>query len=195
MKIIFLFPQVLQVFLHFLLFLALRSVCSVPLVPSMSYADKPLSTPANAENASLVLAAHGLNCKKELHPKHWIDPANELAVRALHATAWEEGVTGFEYITQHDNKGLVFHGYFLDRASYPVCCRTPAHVLRTYPRGNALVSLLHEQRFPGVEAFAVACQNALGEDIESVPLFFHTFKVMRTPAELSAMISRGKPEE
>ena len=150
----------------------------------------PLSTPANAENASLVLSAHGLQRKKELHPKHFIDPANELAVRALHATAWEKNVTGFEFVTNHDNKGLIFHGSFIDRASYPVCCTTPAHVLRTYPRGKALVSLLHNQRFPGVEAFAVACQNALGEDIESVPLHFHTFKVMRTPGELCAMISR-----
>ena len=169
----------------------------------------PLSTPANTTYASLVLSAHGLKHtpapanaaspsphthtlkrKKELHPKHFIDPANELAVRALHATAWEAGVTGFEYITKHDNKGLIFHGWFIDRASYPVCCTTPAHVLRTYPRGKALVSLLHNQRFPGVEAFALACQNALGEDIESVPLLFHTFKVMRTPGELCAMISR-----
>ena len=154
----------------------------------------PLSTPANAENASLVLSAHGLKRKKELHPKHFIDPANELAVRALHATAWEEGVTGFEYVTKHDNKGLVFHGSFIDRASYHVYCMTPAHVLRTYPRGKALVSLLHDQRFPGVEAFSLACQNALGEDIESVPLFFHTFKIMRTPGGLCAMISRKMPE-
>ena len=150
----------------------------------------PLSTPANAENATLVLSAHGLKRKKELHSMHFIDPANELAVRALHATAWEAGVTGFEYVTNHDNHGLIFHGSFIDRASYPVCCTTPAHVLRTYPRGKALVSLLHNQRFPGVEAFALACQNALGEDIESVPLLFHTFKVMRTPGELCAMISR-----
>lgn len=175
----------------------------------------PLSTPspANAENASLVLSAHGLKRtpapanaaspspephapkrKKELHPKHFIDPANERAVRELHATAWEPGVTGFEYITKHDNKGLAFHGSFVDRAEYKVLCTTPAHVLRTYPRGNALVSLLHDQRFPGVEAFAVACQNALGEDIESVPLHFHAFKIMRTPGGLSAMISRKMPE-
>jgi len=138
-----------------------------------------------------VLGTDGLGRKKELHPKHFLEPANEPAVRALQATAWEDGVTGFEYVTKHEHKGLIFRASFEDRASYPVRCRTPADVLRSYPRGNALVSLLHDQRFPGVEAFAVACENALGGDMESVPIVFHAFKVTRNPGELSAMISRS----
>ena len=49
-------------------------------------------------------------------------------------------------------------------------CTTPASQLRDYPRGRALVSLLHNQCFAGVEAFAVACLNALGADVDRCAL-------------------------
>jgi glutamine synthetase type III len=71
-----------------------------------------------------------------------------------------------------------------------VCCTTPEEVLRSYPRGKALVSLLHNQSFAGVEAFAVACQNALGEDVDTVLLELCKIRIHRNPGELCSIISR-----
>ncbi len=42
--------------------------------------------------------------------------------------------------------------------------------LAKYPRGNALISLLYRQPFPDVEAFAVACLNAIGHNIKTFDL-------------------------
>ena len=141
---------------------------------------------------SFVAAEHIMR-EKDLHPKHFINPANEPVVRELHHTSWDAGATGFEYHTEFDNQHLVFHGWFIDRAEYRVCCTTPHEVLHNYPRGKALVSLLHDQRFAGVEAFAVACQNALGEDVDTV--LFHIPKVKllqmwRAPGQLWTCFSR-----
>jgi hypothetical protein len=136
---------------------------------------------------------------KVLHSLHFIDPANEPVVRELHRTSWDAGVTGFEYRTEFGNQHLIFHGWFIDRAGYKVCCTTPEEVLRRYPRGKALVSLLHDQRFAGVEAFAVACENALGEDVDTVlfdiPKRNHKLlKIYRTPGALSICIRRKQEE-
>ena len=138
---------------------------------------------------------------KVLYSLHFIDPANEPVVRELHRTSWDAGVTGFEYHTTLGNQHLIFHGWFIDRAEYKVCCTTPEEVLRSYPRGKALVSLLHNQSFAGVEAFAVACQNALGEDVDTV-LFelpnpernHHLLKVYRTPGAASICIARKQED-
>jgi hypothetical protein len=127
----------------------------------------------------------------------FIERANEPVVRELHRTSWEAGVTGFEYHTEFGDHHLIFHGWFIDRAGYGVCCTTPEEVLRSYPRGKALVSLLLNQSFAGVEAFAVACQNALGEDVDTV-LFeipnrernHDLLKVYRTPGAASVCIAR-----
>jgi hypothetical protein len=119
---------------------------------------------------------------------HFIDPANGEVVRELHRTSWDAGVTGFEYHIE----GIAFHGWFIDRAEYKVCCTTPEEVLRSYPRGKALVSLLHNQRFAGVEAFAVACQNALGEDMDSVLLELLATKWCRTEGEYYSVITSRK---
>jgi len=127
-------------------------------------------TLANAENMRIVRRAHGFVYGGEVHPKHFIDTANEDAVRALHSAAWDEGFRGIEYATSVDGTALVFAGMFIDRAEFQVCCTTPEAVLQGYPRGNALVSLLFHQKFAGAEAFAVACENALGADVCAVAL-------------------------
>ena len=131
---------------------------------------------------------------KVLYSLHFIDPANEPVVRELHRTSWDAGVTGFEYRTEFGNQHLIFHGWFIDRAEYKVCCTTPEEVLRSYPRGKALVSLLHDQRFAGVEAFAVACENALGEDVDTVLFESLTSKFYRTEGALWTCISRKKED-
>ena len=113
---------------------------------------------------------------------------NQLAVRELQRVSWEAGVTGFEYHIEFDNKNLAFHACFLDRAEYRVCCTTPEEVLQSYPRGNALVSLLHDQSFAGVEAFAVACQNALGKDVDDVLFKLCPNKFCRIPGEFYSVI-------
>jgi hypothetical protein len=145
----------------------------------------------------IMRQSQGFIYEKDLHPKHFINPANEPVVSELHDTSWDAGVTEFEYHTEFDNQHLVFHGWFIDRAEYRVCCTTPHEVLHSYPRGKALVSLLHDQRFAGVEAFAVACQNALGEDVDTV--LFHIpkhklQKIYRTPGALSICISRKQED-
>jgi hypothetical protein len=131
---------------------------------------------------------------KVLHSLHFIDPANEPVVRELHRTSWDAGVTGFEYRTKFGNQHLIFHGWFIDRAEYKVCCTTPEEVLRSYPRGKALVSLLHDQRFAGVEAFAVACENALGEDVDTVLFESLTSNFYRCEGALWTCISRKKED-
>ena len=125
-------------------------------------------------------------------PLSTINPANESVVRELHRTSWDAGVTGFEYHFDLDNKRLVFHGWFIDRAEYKVCCTTPEEVLRSYPRGKALVSLLHNQSFAGVEAFAVACQNALGGDVDTVLFEVFPNKFCRIPGEFYSVITSRK---
>ena len=121
-------------------------------------------------------------------PLSTINPANESVVRELHRTSWYADVTGFEYHTEFGNHHLVFHACFIDRAEYKVCCTTPEEVLHSYPRGNALVSLLHDQSFAGVEAFAVACQNALGKDVDTVLFKLCPNKFCRIPGEFYSVI-------
>jgi hypothetical protein len=65
---------------------------------------------------------------------------------------------------------LLFHGTFVDHHEYRVLCSTPPEVLRAYPRGAALVSLLCDRTFADVETFTVAIENALGENVTIVLL-------------------------
>ena len=47
---------------------------------------------------------------------------------------------------------------------------TSQEILAEYPRGHALKSLLHVHFFDSVEAFAVACRNAHGDNLQTVPI-------------------------
>jgi len=96
---------------------------------------------------------------------------NLVAVKALHARAWDPQFVEFEFCANGvASDSLRFAGRFVDRTDYRVLCTTPASELLAYPRGKALVSLLHNQTFAGVEAFAVACLNALGADVDTCDL-------------------------
>jgi len=132
---------------------------------------------ANVENAVLVHKAHFFGLApthdadgRPIRRLNFIDPANTELVLALHASAWDRGY--FMYSTRFYGEGqsqaLHFQGTFVDRHDYKVFCSTPPEVIRAYPRGNALVSMLVDRTFAGVEAFAVACQNALGDDVTTV---------------------------
>ncbi len=63
-----------------------------------------------------------------------------------------------------------FEATFADLERFGVSCTMSEGRLRRYPRGNAATSMLHGRTFAGVEAFAVACHNALGDNVVSVPL-------------------------
>jgi hypothetical protein len=135
---------------------------------------------ANLENQVLVHKAHNFGLApthgpdgKPIRRLHFIDPANTELVLALHAGSWKDRAD-FTYTSRcwsiSPHQPLLFHGTFADRHEYKVFCSTPPEVLRAYPRGNALVSLLCDRTFAGVEAFAVAVENALGEDVTTVLL-------------------------
>ena len=68
-----------------------------------------------------------------------------------------------------------FQAMFVDMKDYKVLCTTTADEFDKYPRAHALKSLLHGKCFPSVEAFAVACRNALGDNIETFDLAGYIF--------------------
>lgn len=115
-----------------------------------------------------------------LYKPHFMDPANEEIVRKLHTLAWNNDFQGFSVQVDLDAEArerlntefaaLHFSASFVDRGDFQVVCMNQEADLRMSPRGSALVSLLYNQRFRGVEAFAAACHNALGEDVDCVPL-------------------------
>jgi hypothetical protein len=117
---------------------------------------------------------------RPLHKPHFMDRANEEIVRKLHGLAWNDDFRGFSVTVDLDAEArgrlntrqcaLHFSANFVDRGDFQVVCMNLEQDLRVCPRGRALVSLLYNQRFRGVEAFATACHNALGEDVECVPL-------------------------
>jgi hypothetical protein len=130
---------------------------------------------ANLENQILVHKAHNFGLTpthgpdgKPIRRLHFIDLKNTELVLALHASACDRNT--FMYTTRFVDKFLQFHGTFVDHHEYRVLCSTPPEVLRAYPRGNALVSMLVDRTFAGVEAFAVAVENALGGDVTTVLL-------------------------
>ena len=81
-----------------------------------------------------------------------------------------KNLTKFEFRT--DFKGMLhcFEGTFLDMKNYKVLCTTTADDFDKYPRAKALKSLLEDVCFPSVEAFAVSCRNAMGDNTETFDL-------------------------
>ena len=76
----------------------------------------------------------------------------------------------FQGMTHH------FEGTFVDLTQKSkVLCTTTEETFDKYPRAKALKSLLFDQCFPNVEAFAVACRNALGDNIETFGLAGYIF--------------------
>jgi hypothetical protein len=76
----------------------------------------------------------------------------------------------FEFRTELAYTTCIIEAQFVDLATWRVAVTSTKEVLVQYPRGNALASLLCGQVFPDVPAFAVACRNALGDNIETFPL-------------------------
>ena len=70
-------------------------------------------------------------------------------------------------------QGMMHHfkAMFVDLSpTSKVLCTTSAEEFDKYPRANALKSLLLNKCFHSVEAFTVACRNALGDNIEAFDL-------------------------
>jgi len=134
-----------------------------------------------AETIKMVKAADDNNERRHLAAlaaftkatKHFNDPANTELVLDLHAGSSKD-YGDFTYTTccwsVNPDQPLLFHGTFVAGHEYRVLCSTTPEVLRAYPRGAALVSMLCDRTFEGVEAFAVAVENALGEDVTTVLL-------------------------
>jgi hypothetical protein len=80
-------------------------------------------------------------------------------------------VTKFEFRTDFKGTLHCFEGTFLDgSASSKVLGTTPKEQFQKYARAKALEVLLDDVCFPTVEAFAVSCRNALGDNIDEVSL-------------------------
>ena len=78
--------------------------------------------------------------------------------------------TTFEFRTEFGGTLHHFEAQFVDLKDFKVLCCNTEHTLEQYDRGNALKSLLKMRTFSDVEAFAVACRNALGDNLETLPL-------------------------
>ena len=77
----------------------------------------------------------------------------------------------FEFRTQHEGVPHHFEAMFVDLTpKAKVLCTTTEEDFDKYPRANALKSLLFDQCFRNVEAFAVSCRNAMGDNIETFDL-------------------------
>jgi hypothetical protein len=76
----------------------------------------------------------------------------------------------FEFRTKLGGTPCIIEAQFVDLATFRVAVTSTKEALLQYPRGNALASLLCGQVFADVPAFAVACRNALGDNIETFPL-------------------------
>ena len=79
-------------------------------------------------------------------------------------------VTTFEFRTEFGGTLHHFEAQFVDLKDFEVLCTTTKDAFAKYERGNALTSLLYDSCFSDVEAFAVACRNALGDNLETLPL-------------------------
>ena len=96
----------------------------------------------------------------------------------------------FQGMTHH------FEGTFVDLTQKSkVLCTTTEETFDKYPRAKALKSLLFDQCFPNVEAFAVACRNALGDNIETFDLAGSIFVNGKCVDELLSVLEEKANEE
>jgi hypothetical protein len=75
-----------------------------------------------------------------------------------------------QYRTTSEGRVLHFRFILLPDSGLRVICGNIPSDFDDYPRAKALSSLLLDRSFLSVEAFAVACENALGADIANVSL-------------------------
>jgi hypothetical protein len=74
------------------------------------------------------------------------------------------------YRTTSDGRVLHFNFIKIPDSGLRVICGNIPSDFDDYPRAKALSSLLLDRSFQSVEAFAVACENALGADIANASL-------------------------
>jgi len=72
--------------------------------------------------------------------------------------------TNFKFRTKFRDSQYIFEGMWLDGKVLAVARK------REYARAKAIASLIDDKCFPSVEAWAVACRNALGDNIDTFPL-------------------------
>ena len=73
----------------------------------------------------------------------------------------------FEFRTNFQDTEHIFQAMFLDGAGRKVLAASPNEAPA---RAKAIASLIDDKCFPSVEAWVVACRNALGDDIDSFVL-------------------------
>jgi hypothetical protein len=116
---------------------------------------------------------------------------NEELVGFMRNDALAKNFRNFEFRVRWNGKAvdpkgahrIRFEATFVDLRSFEVTCTLSEESLRRYPRGNAAASMLYGRTFPSVEAFAVACHNALGQNVASVPLYGSIYVYSLVPDE------------
>ena len=73
----------------------------------------------------------------------------------------------FELRTTFQDTEYIFEGMWLDGTGTKVLAGSPN---KAPARANAIASLIDDKCFPGVEAWVVACRNALGDNIDKFTL-------------------------
>lgn len=101
----------------------------------------------------------------------------------------------FEFRTDVGGTPHIFEAQFTDLATFKVMVTSSEETLAKNHRGNACKSLLYDKCFRDVEAFAVACRNALGDDLDSVPLAGSVFVNGKCVDELLAVLQNMAIEE
>ena len=133
-------------------------------------------------------------------------PTNEEIVRYLHRVSMHFAMFKptmdqslsfhqFEFHTDVGGTPHVFEAQFENLATFNVMVTSTEESLTTYPRGNALKSLLFRQSFRDVEAFAVACRNALGDNLETFDLAGSIFVNGQCVDELLSVLEEKANEE
>ena len=103
--------------------------------------------------------------------------------------------TTFEFRTNFGGTPHCFVAQFVDCKHFNLLCCNTEHTLEQYDRGNALKSLLLMRTFSDVEAFAVACRNALGDNIQTFPLAGSIFVNGKCVDELLSVLEEKANEE
>ena len=101
----------------------------------------------------------------------------------------------FEFRTDVGGTPHIFEAQFTDLAKFTVMVTSTKETLAKYPRGPALNSLLFGQCFPDVETFAVACRNALGDNLETINLAGSIFVNGKCVDELLVVLQDMATEE
>lgn len=159
--------------------LIVRSKAEKPRAIVRTPADQPLADPPLADPP---LADPPLDRNPPLADQT-LAHTNAEIVRRMVRDYWQhdskmdtEAVWCFEFRTEYQNDLYSFRALFVDMVTYRVVYNSDDRArLRGTPRGKALLSLLSPEYpasriFKDVEEFAVACRNALGDNVDAINL-------------------------